>query len=84
MSRLRADTMPAVTVPPRLNGLPIATTHSPRRSFSESPNFTALSGRSGFTRRSAMSVFWSLPISSALSFEPSLRMTLISSASEMT
>src|ERR1700732_4645918 len=26
MSRLRAETMPAVTVPPRLNGLPIATT----------------------------------------------------------
>ena len=40
MSRLRADTMPAVTVPPRLNGLPIATTHSPSRSLSESPNAT--------------------------------------------
>ena len=44
MSRLRADTMPAVTEPPRLNGLPIAITHSPSRSLSESPNFTALSG----------------------------------------
>ena len=67
MSRLRADTMPAVTVPPRLNGLPIAITHSPSRSLSESPNFTALSGLSGFTRSSARSVFWSRPISSALS-----------------
>ncbi len=35
MSRLRADTMPAVTKPPRLNGLPIAITHSPSRSLSE-------------------------------------------------
>jgi hypothetical protein len=46
MSRLRAETMPAVTVPPRLNGLPMAMTHSPSRSFSESPNLTALSGLS--------------------------------------
>ena len=29
MSRPRAETMPAVTVPPRLNGLPIASTQSP-------------------------------------------------------
>ena len=50
MSRLRAETMPAVTVPPRLNGLPMAITHSPSRSLSESPNFTALSGLSGCTR----------------------------------
>ena len=68
MSRLRAETMPAVTVPPRLNGLPIAITHSPSRSFSESPNFTALSGLSDLTRSSAMSVFWSLPIE--LGLEP--------------
>ena len=47
MSRLRAETMPAVTVPPRLNGLPMAMTHSPSRSLSESPNATALSGLSG-------------------------------------
>ena len=31
MSRLRAETMPAVTVPPRPNGLPIAITQSPTR-----------------------------------------------------
>src|SRR5712671_5691932 len=35
MSRLRAETMPAVTEPPRLNGLPMATTHSPSRSLSD-------------------------------------------------
>ena len=56
MSRLRAETMPAVTVPPRLNGLPIAITQSPSRSLSLSPNFTALSGLSGLTRSSARSV----------------------------
>ena len=31
MSRPRAETMPAVTVPPSPNGLPIATTQSPTR-----------------------------------------------------
>ena len=34
MSRPRAETMPAVTVPPRPNGLPIASTQSPTRSLS--------------------------------------------------
>ena len=84
MSRLRADTMPAVTEPPRLNGLPIAITHSPSRSLSESPNFTAFSGLLGFTRSSARSVFWSRPITSAFNRVPSLKMTLISSASAIT
>ena len=32
MSRLSAETMPAVTVPPRPNGLPMASTQSPTRS----------------------------------------------------
>src|SRR4029453_15718595 len=31
MSRARAETMPAVTVPPSRNGLPTAITHSPMR-----------------------------------------------------
>ena len=84
MSRLRAETMPAVTVPPRLNGLPIAITHSPSRSLSLSPNFTALSGLSGLTRSSARSVLVSRPTISAFNVLPSLRMTLISSASAMT
>jgi len=32
--------MPAVTVPPRPNGSPIAITQSPTRALVESPNFT--------------------------------------------
>ena len=84
MSRLRAETMPAVTVPPRLNGLPIAITHSPSRSLSESPNFTAFSGLSVVTLSTARSTLVSLPRSSALSRVPSLRMTVISSASAIT
>ena len=84
MSRLRADTMPAVTEPPRLKGLPIAITHSPSRSLSESPNFTATSGLTGLNFNTAMSVFLSTPTSSALILVPSFMITLISSASAMT
>ena len=84
MSRLRADTMPAVTEPPRLNGLPMAITHSPSLILSESPNLTALSGLVGLTRSTARSVFWSRPTTSALSRVPSVKMTVISSASEIT
>jgi hypothetical protein len=40
MSRPIAETMPAVTELPRPNGLPTATTHSPTRVWSESPNAT--------------------------------------------
>ena len=84
MSRFLAETMPAVTVPPRLNGLPIATTQSPRRSLSESPNFTAVSCRGGLNFSTARSVFLSMPTMSALILVPSFMMTLISSASAMT
>ncbi|MGY3104639.1 hypothetical protein ACVW0I_006218 [Bradyrhizobium sp. LM6.11] len=84
MSRFFAETIPAVTVPPRLKGLPIATTQSPRRSLSESPNFTDTSGFGGLNFSTARSVFLSTPTSSALILVPSLRMTLISSASAMT
>ena len=55
MSRPRAETIPAVTVPPRPNGLPMASTQSPTRAPSESPNCTAGSGLSDFTCSSAMS-----------------------------
>ena len=68
----------------RLNGLPIAITHSPSRSLSLSPNLTALSGLVGVTLSNARSVFWSRPITSAFSVLPSLRMTFTSSASAMT
>ena len=39
--------MPAVTVRSRPNGLPIATTESPTRSESESPNGSVVSARAG-------------------------------------
>ena len=84
MSRLRAETIPAVTEPPRLNGLPIAITHSPSRSLSESPNLTAFTGFTGLNFSTAMSVFLSTPTSSALILVPSFMITLISSASAMT
>ena len=44
MLRWRAETMPAVTVPPSPNGLPTAITQSPTRIASLSPNLTAFSG----------------------------------------
>ena len=84
MSRLRAETMPAVTVPPSPNGLPIAITQSPTRTASESPNETAGSGASAFTRNTARSVFSSLPTSSAVKLRPSGKLTVISSAPSMT
>ncbi len=67
MSRPRAETMPAVTVPPSPNGLPIASTQSPTRSASESPNGTAGSGLSGFTCNKAMSPVSSRPSTFAFS-----------------
>ncbi len=66
MLRPRAETMPAVTEPPRPNGLPIAITQSPGRILSESPKVTALSGLSDFTRSTARSTLESLPTISAL------------------
>ena len=84
MSRPRAETMPAVTVPPRPNGLPIASTQSPTRSVSESPNCTAGSGLSGFTCSRAMSPVSSRPSTLALSEVLSWRVTVISSAPSIT
>ena len=85
MSRWRADTMPAVTVPPSPNGLPIAITQSPTREPSESPKPSGLSVFSpGSTRSSAMSVLASRPITFASSRVLSDRMTAILSASAMT
>ena len=84
MFLLRAETTPTVTEPPSPNGLPIAITQSPTRSFSESPKVTALSGCSGFTRKIAMSVLVSRPMISALSFMPLLKLAKISSASPIT
>src|SRR3954463_4536211 len=44
MLRLRAETMPAVTVEPMPNGSPIAITQSPTWAWSLSPNLVAGSG----------------------------------------
>ena len=85
MSRLRAEMMPTVTVPPRPNGLPIAITQSPMRIELELPNFTDFSFFSfGSTFSTAMSVLVSLPTNSAFNFEPSGKLTSISSASAIT
>ena len=84
MSRLRAETMPDETEPPRPNGLPIAITGSPIRILSESPNLTKGSGLSCFTRSTARSTLVSLPMTSALSLSPSPNTTVISLASPMT
>src|SRR3546814_20320331 len=78
--------MPAVTVPPRPNGLPIATTQSPTRRASESPNFT--NGNSlpsfGSIFSTATSVLGSVPSSLAGNSLSSYRRTVISSASAIT
>ena len=84
MLRWRAEMMPAVTVPPSPKGLPTASTQSPTRVFSLSPNFTALSGLSGLTLSTATSTFSSLPITSAFNFCPSVKITVTSLASAIT
>ena len=84
ISRPRAETMPAVTVPPRPNGLPIASTQSPTLSVSESPNCTACSGLSGFTCNRAMSPVSSRPSTLAFSEVLSCSVTVISSAPSIT
>ena len=67
MSRPRAQTMPAVTVPPRPNGLPIASTQSPTRERSESPNVHCRQRLVRRTFSTAMSVRSSRPIRVAFS-----------------
>ncbi len=84
MLRLRADTMPAVTVPPSPKGLPTAITGSPTRILSLSPKGTAGRGWAGFTFSTATSTLLSLPTTSALSLVPSVRMTVMSLAPSIT
>ncbi len=77
MSRPLADTMPAVTVPPRPNGLPIATTHSPGLTDAESPssmNGNFRSPASSFS--TARSVRASRPMILAASSVPSSSVTV--------
>ncbi len=84
MSRARAETMPAVTVPPSPKGLPMASTQSPTRVWSESPHSSAYSALSVSTLSSARSVFGSRPTMVAFSSVSSCSRTRISSASAMT
>src|SRR5215472_13294965 len=84
MSRAVAEMMPAVTVPPSPNGLPIASTQSPTLVFDESPQLAAGSGVFASTLRSARSVTLSRPITWACSTVSSLSVTVIWSALAMT
>jgi hypothetical protein len=84
MSRLRAETMPAVTDPPRPKGLPTAMIQSPTLSASESPHSTAGSSRLASILSNARSVCLSTPTTLASYCAPSVRVTLMPAASSMT
>ena len=85
MSRPRADTIPAVTVPPRPNGFPIAITQSPTRNASESPKLTAVRlVLPGSNFRTAISVFSSRPTSVASKLSSFDKNTVICSAFSIT
>ena len=78
MSRPRAETMPAVTVPPRPNGLPTAITQSPTRGVWAANVTNGKSLPSAF--RSARSVLLSTPITLAGIDLPSDVVTVTSEA----
>ena len=80
ISRPRAETMPAVTDPPRPNGLPAAKIQSPTSTCRLSPQTTAGSRFGAFTRITAMSVSSSDPITCAGNCVPSENSTRIWSA----
>ena len=66
MSRFRAETMPSVTVPPRVPmGLPTAMTTSPTCTLSESPSTAGVRPVASIFSR-AMSLCWSLPTTVAV------------------
>ncbi|MCY1238674.1 hypothetical protein D9M72_514260 [compost metagenome] len=76
--------MPAVTVVPMPNGLPIASTWSPTRKVSESPQATVASGFAGLIFSTARSFFGSAPTSLAGTCVPSSRVTVMLDALSMT
>src|SRR6516225_8520030 len=84
MSRAVAEIMPEVTVPPRPNGLPIASTQSPTLVLVESPQIAAGSGAFGSTLSSARSVTASRPMTSACNVVSSDNVTVICSALAIT
>src|SRR6056297_50804 len=81
--RPRALTMPEVTVCPRPNGLPIATTKSPTSAREESA-ISSWVRRSAGILSNAMSVAGSAPITSASKLRSSCSVTVISSAPSIT
>ena len=84
MSRPCAETMPAVTEPPRPKGLPTASTQSPMRGVL-SENFTKVKGfELSLILSSARSVRWSVPMSSASNLLSLSKLTWILLAPSMT
>src|SRR5437763_2117018 len=84
MSRAVAEMIPAVTLPPRPKGLPIAKTQSPTRVLLESPQVAAGNGILASTLRSAKSVTGSRPMTCACNVVSSDNVTVIWSAVAMT
>src|SRR6266700_7449279 len=84
MSRAVAEMIPAVTVPPRPNGLPIARTQSPTRALLESPQLAAGRGVLTSTLSSARSVTASRPMTCACNAVSSDSVTVIWSAVAIT
>ena len=83
MERPVADTMPAVTLFSNVNGEPIASTHSPGRSFDGSPSFTTGSCLPSILM-TATSVRLSTPMTFAGYSRRSVMRTVTSSASATT
>src|SRR5215831_5690716 len=84
MSRAVAEIIPAVTLPPRPNGLPIASTQSPTFVLLESPHVAAGRGAFGSTLSTARSVTASRPTTSACKVVSSDKVTVICSALAIT
>src|SRR5580765_1864562 len=83
--RLRALTIPVVTVPARPSGLPMAMTGSPTLSASESPTATGVRPDGGEVRRTtARSVEGSVPRMVPLSDRPSVSVTVTAVAPSTT
>src|SRR5271155_1080561 len=84
MSRAVADIMPEVTVPPRPNGLPMASTQSPTLALVESPQAAAGSGFGALTFNSTRSLTESRPTTCACKLVLSDNVTVICSALAIT
>src|SRR5260370_4029838 len=84
MSRAVAEMIPAVTLPPSPNGLPIASTQSPSVALLESPQLAAGSGVLTSILSSARSVTASRPTTCACNGVSSDNVTVICSALAIT